>query len=218
MIILDNTFLFCPVFLELIWRPHEVWKPVAIDSAESKWPLHQMTSVWHLMKSTLYCWVGVIPNGFRSRLYPTRWEIFSLENQFQGFGQVSSFLVSNEPLLWGGNVQLDPFSTNVCRSHLRAVQLFYRFYRFVAMKMIFNILIQWCPKIFYLEVKNTQGARISFPQKPKWLKWVFAGPVQSKQKILRWHTEATLSDWTHPTSPLLDHSFSSRTKSTYDCF
>ena len=62
--------------LELIWRPHEVWRSVAIDSAESwrplctmclsiRWPLSVI-----LRGLPLHGWVAVIPNRFHFVIIP----------------------------------------------------------------------------------------------------------------------------------------------------
>ena len=60
--------------LELIWRPHEVWRSVVIDSAESWRPLHTMSLGIHWPSSVILCglhgWVAVIPNHFHFVIMP----------------------------------------------------------------------------------------------------------------------------------------------------
>ena len=54
--------------LELIWRPHKVWRSVAIDSAESWRPLGTMRLSIRWPRSVILCgrplrgWVAVVPN------------------------------------------------------------------------------------------------------------------------------------------------------------
>ena len=61
---------------ELIWRPHEVWRSVAIDSAESWRPLCTMHNSIHwpcsviLRGLPLHGWAAVIPNRFHFVIIP----------------------------------------------------------------------------------------------------------------------------------------------------
>jgi len=76
--------------LELIWRPHEVWQSVAIDSAESWRPLRTMHLSIHWPLSVILCGlplrgcVAVVPNRFHFVIIPLtvdcrifRWEEIS---------------------------------------------------------------------------------------------------------------------------------------------
>ena len=62
--------------IELIWRPHDVWRSVAIDSAESCRPLHTMririrwplSVILHGLP--LRGWVAVVPNHFHFIMIP----------------------------------------------------------------------------------------------------------------------------------------------------
>ena len=62
--------------LGLIWRPHEVWRFVAIDSAESWRPLHTMRLSIRWPHSVILSglplrdWVDVIPNHFPFVIIP----------------------------------------------------------------------------------------------------------------------------------------------------
>ena len=72
---------------ELIWRPHEVWRSVAIDSAESRRPLRTMRLSIRWPRSVilrgrpLRGWAAVGPNRFHSVIIPLTadWGIFSSE-------------------------------------------------------------------------------------------------------------------------------------------
>ena len=62
--------------LELIWRPHEVWRSVVIDSAESWRPLltKRLSICWPrsviLRGLPLHGWVAVVPNRFHFVIIP----------------------------------------------------------------------------------------------------------------------------------------------------
>ena len=67
---------FLRTALELIWRPHEVCRSVAIDSAESCRPLHTMHLSIYWPHSVIFCgiplcgWVAVVPNHFHFVIIP----------------------------------------------------------------------------------------------------------------------------------------------------